>query len=164
MGLAGVFMLATESVGVGTAKIFVPLLFAIGGVLSFMFSNANKQHKLANQYHMIHGISMIIFAIIIGLGAKNLGDFLNYITYFMLFFGLIEILFAFMALNSSQKLNMSILFSRFASGFFNLIGAVLILATSVTDEVSGLMIAGILTLVAGLAFVIFSFRIRKLKI
>ncbi|MFK8004950.1 MAG: hypothetical protein AB8H03_01205 [Saprospiraceae bacterium] len=45
---------------------------------------------------------------------------------------------------------------------YRLIAAVLILATSVTGEISGLLIAGRLIL-GGLAVVIFSFRIRKMK-
>ncbi len=162
MAIAGALMLTSESIGIGTAKFLVPLMFAIGGVLAYMFANANKQHKLANQYHAAQGIGMIIFAVIIGLGAENLGDFLKYITYFMLFFGLIEIIFAFMALNSSQKLNTGILISRFIAGLFNLIGAVVILATSVTDEINGLLIAGILVIIGGIAFIVFSFRIRKI--
>lgn len=163
MALAGVLMLASESIGVDIAKVLVPLMFAIAGVLAYMFSDANPQHKLAKQYHMAQGIGMVTFAVVIGLGSENLGDFLKYVTYFVLFFGLIELLFAFMALNSSQKLNIGILISRFVAGFFNLIGAVLILLTSITDEVSGLMIAGVLVVLGGLAFVMFSFRIRKLK-
>ena len=163
MALGGIFMLAAEIIGIGIAKFLVPLMFAIGGVLAYMFSSANKQHRLANQYHMAQGIGMIVFAVIMGFGAENLGDFLKYVTYFMLFFGLVEILFAFMALNSSQKLNTSILISRFVAGFFNIIGAVLILATSVTDEIDGILVAGILVALGGIAFIVFSFRIRKIK-
>ncbi|MEN0050012.1 MAG: hypothetical protein AAF806_23315 [Bacteroidota bacterium] len=105
---------------------------------------------------------MMTFAIIIAIIPQSLDEFLKYITYFMLLFGLLEILFGFLALNTGNKLNMNILISRFVAGFVNIIGAVLILATAVTDEISGLMIAGVLILLGGLAFVMFSFRIRKM--
>ncbi len=163
MILAGVFMLASESIGIGTAKFLVPLMFAIGGVFAYLFSEANKHHKIARQYHLLQGIGMVVFAFLIGIIPNSLGEFLRYVTYFMGLFGLIEILFGFMALNTGNKLNMGILISRFVAGFFNLIGAVLILATSVTDEISGLLIAGILVVLGGIAFIVFSFRIRKIK-
>ena len=164
MALAGIFMLTSENIGVKMAKVLVPLMFAIGGVMAYLFSEANKQHKIARQYHLLQGIGMFVFAILIAIVPKSLGDFLKYVTYFMMLFGLIEILFGFMALNIGNKLNMRILISRFVAGFFNLIGAILILATSVTDKISGLMIAGILILIGGIAFVVFSLRIKKLKI
>lgn len=161
MALAGIFLLLSESIGVGTVKFLVPLLFAVGGILAYLFSEANKHHKIARQYHLLQGIGMVVFALLIGIIPNSLGEFLKYVTYLMLLFGLIEILFGFMALNTGNKFNMKILISRFVAGFFNLIGAVLILATSVTDEISGLFIAGILIILGGIAFIIFSFRIRK---
>ena len=164
MGLAGVCMLLSESIGVGIAKILVPLMFASGGAMAYLFSEANKHHKIARQYHLLQGVGMIIFAILIAIAPENLSDFLRYVTYFMLLFGFIEILFGFMALNTGGKLKMGILISRFIAGFFNLIGAVLILVTSATDEIRGLMIAGALILIGGIAFIVFSFRIRKVKI
>ena len=162
MALAGILILSSESIGGEVAKIFVPIAFAVAGMLAYLFSSANPQHNIARQYHLLQGVGMIVFALTIGLGANDLSDFLSYTTYFILFFGLMEILFAFMALNSSQKLNTGILISRFIAGFTNLIGAVVLLATSATSAINGLMIAGVLILLGGLAFVMFSFRIRRL--
>ncbi len=164
MALAGIFMLISANIGIGTAKFLVPAMFALGGIMAWLFSEANKHHKIARPYHLLQGVSMVAFAFLIGVMPNTLAEFLRYITYFMGFFGLIEILFGFMALNSGHKLNISILISRFVAGFFNLIGAVLILATVVTDELSGLLIAGTLVLLGGLAFVIFAFRIRNIKV
>lgn len=164
MGLAGICMLISESRSVGTSKILVSSMFAISGVLNWMFSSANKQHKLTNQYHMIQGVGAIVFAVIIGLSTNDLSCFLRHVVYFMLFFGLVEFIYAFLTLNSSQSLNVSILISRFIAGLLNVTGAVLILATSVTNEISSLMIAGSLVFLGGLSFIIFSIRLRKITV
>ncbi|MEM8527612.1 MAG: hypothetical protein AAGG68_23420 [Bacteroidota bacterium] len=163
MALAGVTMLTSETIGVDIAKIAVPVFFLLGGIFAYLFSAANKQHRIARQYHLLQGFGMMTFAVIIALVPQNLGDFLKYITYFMLLFGLLELLFGFLALNTGNQLNMNILLSRFVAGFVNIIGAVLILATAVTDEISGLMIAGVLILLGGIAFVLFSFRVKKMS-
>ncbi|MEM6318135.1 MAG: hypothetical protein AAF960_10725 [Bacteroidota bacterium] len=164
MALAGMVMLTSESIGVAYAKILVPALFFTGGVSAYLFSAANPQHAIAKQYHLLQGAGMAIFAIIIAAGPENLGEFLMYVSYFMGVFGLIELLFAFMVLNRGDKLNKGILMSRFIAGASNLVGSVLILATSLTDELSGLIIAGILILLGGVAFILFSFRIRRMEI
>lgn len=163
MGVAGIIMLISESIGIGVAQTLVPLLFATSGVLAYLFSEANKHHKIARLYHLLQGGGMILFAFLIGIVPQSLEEFLKFVTYFVMIFGLIEILFGFMALNSGIKLNIGILISRFIAGFFSLIGAVLLLATAATNETSGLLIAGVLVLIGGLGFTMFSFRIRKMN-
>lgn len=162
MGLAGIGMLLSEYVGIGIAKAIVPLLFAAGGIMAYLFSEANKHHKIANRYHFLQGIGMILFALLIAAIPQDLSEFLSFVTYFILLFGLIEILFGFMALNTGNNLNTGILISRFIAGFISIIGAVLILATASTSEISALMVAGILTMVGGIGFMMFSFRVRKI--
>jgi|GEM_PF-2570595 len=164
MLLAGLFVLLSENIGVGTSKYIVPTMFAIGGIFAYLFSAANKHYKLARQYHLLLGVGMITFAILIGVGPEGLEVFQKKITYFMVMFGLVEIMFGFMALSSSEKINMGALGFRFFTGFCNLTGAVLILATSATDEMNGLMISGGLVILGGIAFILFSFKIRKIDI
>lgn len=164
MCLAGIFVLLSENIGIDIAKFLVPTMFALGGILAYLFSEANKHYKLARQYHLLLGISMIAFAILISINSNGLEAFQQNITYFMAMFGLIEIMFGFMALNSKEKLNMGALGFRFFTGFCNLVGAVLILATSVIDEMNGILLSGSLVFVGGIAFIFFSFRIKKIKI
>lgn len=162
MSLAGLFMLLAKNIGVSTTQFLVPLMFAIGGILIFLFSQANKDHKIESQFHFILGVSMFVFALLIWTIPTKLEEFLKFFVYFIGVFGFIEILFGFMVLNSAAKLNIKMLLFRFATGFLNLIGAILVLATSVTDKFDGLLIAGILSILSGIAFVIFSFRLRKI--
>ena len=96
--------------------------------------------------------------------AMHQDEFLKYITYFMMMFGFIELLFGFMALNSGDKLNMGVLAFRFFTGFCNIVGAVLILVTSIADTNRGLFVAGCLVILGGTAFIFFSLRIRNMKV
>ena len=164
MCLAGIFVLLSEDIGIGTTKFLVPSMFAVGGIFASLFSQANKHHQLAKQYYLLLGIGMILFAFLIGTNPNSLDEFQTNITYFMAMFGLIEIIFGFMALSSGNKLNMNVLFFRFFTGFCNLIGAVLILATSVTNGMNGLFLSGGLVTLGGIALIFFSFKIRKIDI
>lgn len=161
--LAGVAMLAFESIGVSTTKILIPILFITSGVFSIMFSNANPQTKGPSQYHMIHGIGLVLFGIIFGVVPKSLGDFLTYATYFILFFGFLEIIISFALLNSGSKLEWRTVIERFFGGFLGTIGAVLILVTSATDEISGLVITGVATVLIGIGIIVFSKKINNIS-
>ena len=164
MALAGVVMLLSEKIGVGTAKLLVPSLFFIGGVFAILFAMANKDFKIANQFHLLQGIGMIAFAVIIGTSANNLGEFLKYVTFFVGLFGFLEIIFGFIILNMGGEIKWNILISRMLGGFAGLIGAVFLLVTTMTDELTGLNIAGVLTIIGGLSFVVFANKIKNMPI
>ncbi|MEN0003002.1 MAG: hypothetical protein AAF798_02620 [Bacteroidota bacterium] len=162
--LAGIVMLISEKIGVGISKILIPLLFITGGIFSVLFSQVKTQIKAVKQYQLIHGVGLILFGIIFGLVPNTLSDFLSYATYFILFFGFIEITICFALVNSDFKFKWGDLISRFISGFFGLIGGVLILATTATDQFSALAITGIITALMGIGIVFFSVKLEKIMI
>ena len=164
MSLAGIFVLLSENIGIGLAKNLVLLMFGIGGLFALLFSGANKHYKLARQYYLLLGIGRIICAFLIGATPDSLDGFLKNITYFMGMFGFIELLSGFSALNSNEKINKGVLYFRFFTGFSNLIGAVLILATSITNQINGLFIAGSLVLLGGIVAILFSYKVRKVNL
>ncbi len=161
MVAAGVSMLLSESLGVQVAKILVPLAFFVGGIFAYMFATRNRTHKVAYQYHLLQGVGMMVFAMLIFIFARDLGGFLKYVSYFIGAFGLIEILFGFMATSTGQSLSMKVLFSRLTAGFFNLVGSVVLLLVTLSNEYAGLMIAGVLVVLGGTAFILFANRIAK---
>lgn len=159
---AGVVMLVSENIGVDRVKLLIPLLFIIGGVFSILFSRANAQIKGIGQYQLIHGIGLVVFGIIFGLIPKTLAEFLKYATYFILAFGLLEIIIGFTIVNSDFNFKWGDVIARFFAGLFGSIGGVLILATSATDQFSGLMITGGITILIGLGIVLFSMKLKKI--
>ena len=162
--LAGITIVLAENIGVDIAKVVVPLLFIVSGVFAIIFSNSNPQAKKPAQYHMIQGSALIFFGVLFGLASKNLENFLSYATYFILFFGFFEIIMGFLLVNSAFKFKWSNLLFRFLGGLLGVMGAILILATSTTDEMSGLMMTGIITALIGIGVVIFSIKIRNAPI
>ena len=73
MALAGITMLISESIGISIAQILVPLLFITGGIFAYLFAQANQQHKLANQYHLLQAIGLCLFGVLIATMPDNLG-------------------------------------------------------------------------------------------
>lgn len=150
---AGIVLLFSQNIGVSTSKIIVPILFALAGVLAFLYAQANKEHKIAKQFHLIQGLGLLIFSVLIAVIPDSLESFLRITTYFILVFGIFEITFIFSVLNAKEKLNKNILFMRLAAGIVNLLGAFILLLALLQDVSTALNIAGLLIALGGLGFV-----------
>ena len=162
--VAGLVMLISEKIGVGISKILIPLLFITSGIFSVLFLKAKTQIKAVGQYQLIHGVGLILFGVIFGLVPKNLGEFLNCATYFVLVFGFLEIIIGFTIVNSEINFKWGDLIARIFSGFFGLIGGVLILVSAAIDQFSGLIITGGITILIGLGVVLVSVKIKKVYV
>ena len=161
--LSGIVMLASDNIGIDIAKVLIPILFIASGIFAILFAKANPQTKGIFQYHIFQGVILILFGLILGLGAKNLGDFLSYATYFILFIGFFDIILGFALANSDSNLTWGKLLFKMLGGFFGLIGGVAILATSVTDQYSGLMIMGIVTILMGIGTIALATKIKTVS-
>ncbi|MET2985201.1 hypothetical protein [Aureibaculum conchae] len=161
--IAGVLIIASKSIGVSLTKILVPLSFIACGVFSYLFSQANKQHKIAYSYHLMQSIGLVLFGLLIAFSPNSLQSFLMYICFFLMLYGLLEILFGFSALNTRFKINWSMLITRFITGFLSMIGSVYLLLTMMDDEIKGVKIAGVLTILGGLSFVWFAQKVKNLQ-
>ncbi len=159
--LAGIAIIITESIGVHIAKIIIPLLFMLSGIFSIRYSIVNKDLEILSKFHLINGIGLLIFATVIAFLPDDLSSFLMYVTYFMLMYGLLEIVFPFSALNSKNKIMKELLIFIIIVGFAVSIGAIIILFTTLFNQDSGLMIAGILTLLIGLSNIIYVNKIKR---
>lgn len=158
---ASVFLIFSKEIGINNSKILVPISFLLSGIFSMLFSKVNSTNKIAKQFHLIQGVGLIIFAVLIVTIPENLKSFLSITTYFILFFGLFEISFIFSVLNSKSKLNKNILFIRLAAGIVNLLGGFILMITLFKDTLSALSIAGVLILVGGLCMVWFSTKLKN---
>lgn len=164
MFLGGLTILFSHKIGIDTSKILTPLLFAVSGVCAIMFANANKEYNIPKNFHLLQGIGMITFAIALVVIPNSLKSFLMVVTFFTMVYGLIELVFTFSVLNSNYKINSSVLMARIITGILNLIGGFTLFMSALgkTPE-TGVLIAGILIALGGLAFVMFAKKIKELN-
>ncbi len=158
---SGIVLLLSKQIGIQNSKILVPLFLLSSGICSFIFSRYDKLPKVAQQYHTIQGLGLSIYAIIMMSMINSLSSFLMMTTYFVIMYGIFEILFAFMVLNSNHKINKSILLTRLAAGVINLVGGFILLLSSLSDQIMGVTIAGVLLIIGGVSFVVFSKKIEE---
>lgn len=160
--IAGIVMIISNKIGVEISKILVPILFISTGIFNILFGKANLEQKTAAQYFILQGIALIIFGLSIGFGANNLESFLSYVTYFIMFIGLSDIIFSFVLVNSQLNWTWGRLLFKTAVGFIGLTGGVAILATSAYyGTYSGLMTTGAVTILLGIGTVIFASKAKQ---
>ena len=158
---AGLILLFSTTIGVGISKIMVPLFFFVSGILAFMFSRANGQHKIAKTFHLLQGVGLMTFAVIIAIWPDTLTMFLKITTYFVMVYGLFELMFAFSVLRSSYKLDVSILITRLLVGLVNLVGSFILFMALWKSTGLGLQVAGFLIVLGGIGFMRFASRVKK---
>lgn len=163
LATSGIIILVSDKIGIDLSKILVPTLIVVSGVFAIQFASINREVKVAYQYHIIQGIVFIIFGLIIGFGAKNLNVFLKYATYFIIFLGLFDIIYGFALVNSNYNWTWEKLLFKSFGGFLGLIGGVAILATSITNQHSGLMITGIMTTIMGIGTIDFATKLKTIS-
>ena len=161
MVASGITLLFSKQIGVPNSKLLVPLFLLTSGICGFIFSKYNKLPKVAKQYHLAQGLGLSIYAIVMMSMINSLSSFLMLTTYFVVMFGLFEIVFAFMVLNSNRTINKRILITRLVAGGINLIGGFILLISSLSDQTMGAAIAGILILIGGISFVVFSRKVKE---
>ncbi|WP_299365798.1 hypothetical protein [Winogradskyella sp.] len=156
---AGLTLFFSDQLGVQTSKIVMPICMVLAGIGSFLFSKHKELPKVANQYHMAQGVGLIIYGVIVGSSVNSLESFLLTTTYFIVAYGLFELLFAFTVLSSKHKINKRILMSRLIAGAVNLIGGFILLMATMDNVMDGLLTASILVILGGISLLVFSRRI-----
>ncbi|GAA3508528.1 hypothetical protein GCM10022393_19900 [Aquimarina addita] len=157
----GVFLFFSERIGVETNKIMVPLLLLVSGISAIIFSKNDQLPKIANQYHLFQGLGLIAYGVILFFLAESLNSFLLISTYFVLMYGLFEIVLIFGVMSSKHKINKGILMSRIVAGALNLLGGFILLLVTLSNKMNGLIIASILIVIAGIGIVIFARKLVK---
>ncbi|MGB0884579.1 MAG: DUF308 domain-containing protein [Flavobacteriales bacterium] len=161
MSLAGLSVLFSQTIGVQTAQVLVPVFLILGGYFSYAFSKQLKDIKVGRQFHLFQAIGMLVFGVLVAFIPDSLESFLKFVTYFVMCFGFIEISFGLMAIGSNKTIKWNIVSFRLISGVLALIGAFVILMTSMTDALKSLTIAGILLLISGIAFIVFAQKLKR---
>ena len=157
---AGIIIIMAETVGVNRAKIIVPILFLLSGIYSIKHSMSNRASEIVSKFEMLKGIGLIVFAALVPFFSDDLMSFLMYVTYFILMYGLLEIMFPFSVLNSKHKIKKSMLLFRLVAGVITSIGAVILLLETYANEYNGLILAGVLTILIGLSNTFYAYKLK----
>lgn len=156
---AGLTLFFSDKLGVHISKVLTPIFIILAGVFSFLFSKYKEIPSIAKQYHLAQGIGLITYGVVVWSLVNSLESFLMFTTYFIMSFGLFELLFSSAVLTSKFKFNKKILMSRLVAGGINVIGGFILLMATLDNVMDGLLAASVLLIIGGLSLFIFSRKI-----
>jgi uncharacterized membrane protein HdeD (DUF308 family) len=135
----------------------------LSAVFAFLTSYKSKSHSVQLKYHAFQGAGLLAYALTILIYANTLERFLNATVYFLLYFGVTEIMAALQLLTLSQKMNLRLIIFRAVVGFLTALGAILIMTTSYVNQNNALLGSGFAFIFGGTGFILFANLLRKFE-
>jgi hypothetical protein len=130
------------------------------------FITAYKCHKLQVplNYHLLHAICLAIYGFAIILYSESVESFLNISAFFILYYGISEIIFGLQLLMLKASVSFKIIAIRLVVGLIIGFGAVLILTTSFHSQIGAILGEGVVFIIMGLNLLISKTVLRQLEV
>lgn len=135
------------SVGIGM------ILAAIFAIIS---SRKSKDYQIPMKYHAIHAGGMLAYGLAIFVLAIDIELFFNITTFFLIYYGIVEIIFCLQLFILKTRIPLYVIVARMIVGLAISLGAVFILAASEVDFSVAMLAAGLTFLFSGIIQAIFN--------
>jgi hypothetical protein len=127
----------------------------LAAIFSFIASSKSTSSKLPLKYNGLQAIGMLVYGVAIFVYASTFERFISITMVFLLFFGIMEMLFGFNAISVQREIGMRVIVTRMFIGFLMTIGAVVFLGFAF-HLVIAVLLAGILFFLSGVLFIGFA--------
>lgn len=134
----------------------VSIVMLLGACFAAFTAFQSIDFKLALKYHALHAFAMSAYGIAVLFFAVNLQKFLDITIFFLLYYGISEIVFCFQLLLMRQRsISSRIVGIRLFIGLFISLGAVSVLATFYSDPNKAVLISGVVFVFSGINLMLF---------
>jgi len=162
LSVTGIFLLLLSY---GPSRI-VQYGLASGMLLSsffaFLTANKSKGSEIPYKFNWLLGLGLIVYSLIILIYGSTLDRFITLTMAFLLYFGIVEIIFGFGLMAYKKRISLQVIVFRMIIGLLMAVGAVLMLGMAVVDKNTSLVVAGTLILLCGINFILLANAVRKI--
>ena len=115
-------------------------------------------------YHLLHSIGFIIYGIVILFYATSSENFLDATSFFLLYYGITEIIFSFqLTMLKRDDINFKTIIYRMLIGLLIGVGSFIIIVISKINHRDALLASGIVFVLCGINLVLFKTILKNLK-
>ena len=144
----------------------IQYLVAAGSLFSAVFAFLTAYHSknmpIQTNYHWLHGFGMAVYGLAILFWADDIQKFTAITAFFLLYYGMSEMIFCFQLLMRNQKyISARVIGFRLLIGFFIAMGAVFTLATAYFDRNQSLLAAGAVFVFSGVYLLVFKSVVKR---
>ncbi len=134
----------------------VAIVMLLGAGFAAFTAFQSIDFKLALKYHALHAFAMLVYGTAVLFFAVNLQKFLDITIFFLLYYGISEIVFCFQLLLMRQRsISSRIVGIRLFIGLFISLGAVSVLATFYSDPNKAVLISGVVFVFSGINLMLY---------
>ncbi len=134
----------------------------LSSIFAFVTANKSKGSEVPLKFNWLLGLGMFAYALIILIYGSTFDRFITITMAFLLYFGIVEIIFGFGLMAYKKSISLQIIVWRMIIGLLMAIGAILILGIAVVDKNTSLLVAGTLIFLSGVNFIMLANALRKL--
>ena len=143
---------------------FVSVCILVSAAFAFLTAYKSKHKQSRFKYHRIHAIGMVIYGVAILLPAFYSLKFIHLTTFYLIYYGVVEMIFCFMLFNLKSVLGLEILIIRLITGFIIYIVASLLLFYINMNKSYVVIGDGILFIISGLQVIFYLPIVKKLDV
>ena len=145
--------------------------YSVGfGMLLSAFFSAITSYKckylnVPYTYHLLHSIGFTIYGIVILFYAISSENFLKSTSFFLLYYGITEIIFSFqLTILKRENINLKMVIYRSIIGLLIGVGSFIIFMISTNNQRDALLASGIVFVFCGINLLLFRTVLKNLKI
>ena len=147
----------------------IQYLVGFGMLFSAVFSGFTcykcKYLNVPYTYHLLHSIGFTIYGIVILFYAISSETFLKATSFFLLYYGITEIIFSFqLTMLKRDNINFKTMIYRSIIGLFIGIGSFIIIMISLNNQRDALLASGIVFVFCGINLLLFRTVLKNLKV
>ncbi len=162
--LTGVILISLAYYPIRELQYTVASTIIASAVFAFLTAYKSKDLEIPLHYHALHGVGMLIYGLVILFFATDVKKFFDVTIYFLLYYGMSEIIFCFQLFMLKQKyISWRLIVARLIIAFVISMGAIVILLVSNSNQNVALMAAGGIFVFSGIFLIIFKTVLKKVN-
>ncbi len=126
----------------------------LSSFFAFVTADKSKGSETPFKFNWLLGLGMVVYALAILMYGSAFDRFITVIMAFLLYFGIVEIIFGFSLMAYKKSISLQLIVFRMIIGLLMTIGAVLIFGLAVVDKNASLLFAGALIFLSGANFIV----------
>ncbi len=162
--MTGTVLLIFEFNASPSIRFPVALGILSSAVFAMITAVKSKNLQVPFKYHGMHALGLTAFAASILILGTDVLKLLNITAFFMLFFGITELIFGMQLLMLKASISLPILIFRLVIGFAQGLGSIVILQLSYLKQSDALLGSGIGLVVAGISIISFKTILQVLDV
>ncbi len=157
----GIFLFLLAHNSSPLVKYLVATGMFLSAVFAFVTSYKSKKFQIPLMYHGLHAGGMLLYGLAVIFFAKNMEQFSNVTIFFLIYYGVTEIIFCLQILILRESIRLQVDLFRLIIGFLIGLGSILILSSSLELNKAFLAL-GVLLIFSGVNVILFRTVHRKL--